>query len=64
MSQSDSDDDTFRDMTLQTYDAEPRAGSSYKLCCDVAADFAEPTPSDTEEPASLPMPPSPDSDQP
>jgi hypothetical protein len=53
-----------RDGTLQAYDAEPRAGSSYKLCCDVAADFAEPTPSDIEEPESAPMPPSPDSDQP
>lgn len=54
-----------RDLTLQVYDAEPRAGSSYKLCCDVAADFAEPTPSDdTAEPAAMPLAPPPDSDQP
>ena len=24
------------DFTLEVYDAEPRAGTSYKLCCDVA----------------------------
>jgi hypothetical protein len=53
------------DFTLEVYDAEPRAGSSYKLCCDVASDFAEPTPSnDVGEPASVPMSSSPDSDRP
>jgi hypothetical protein len=53
------------DFTLQAYDAEPRAGSSYKLCCDVAADFAAPTPSDDEtQPASMPSLSSPDSGQP
>jgi hypothetical protein len=36
------------DLTLQAYDAEPRAGTSYKLCCDVVSDFAAPTPSDVE----------------
>lgn len=34
------------DTTLQVYDADPRAGTSYELCCDVSADFAQPTPSD------------------
>jgi hypothetical protein len=32
------------DTTLEVYDAEPRAGTSYELCCDVASDFAQPTP--------------------
>ena len=33
------------DGSLQAYDAEPRAGTSYKLCCNVSSDFAEPSPS-------------------
>ena len=45
------------DFSLQAYDAEPRAGTSYLLCCGVSSDFAEPTPSDDEEPASLSTPP-------
>jgi hypothetical protein len=52
------------DLTLQAYDAEPRAGTSYKLCCNVSSDFPEPTPSDIEEPASLPIPAAPDSELP
>jgi hypothetical protein len=32
------------DGSLQAYDAEPRAGTSYKLCCNVSSDFAEPSP--------------------
>jgi len=52
------------DLTLQAYDAEPRAGTSYKLCCNVSADFPEPMPSDAEEPAGLPAAPLLDSDQP
>ena len=32
------------DLSLQAYDAEPRAGTSYKLCCNVSADFATPSP--------------------
>jgi hypothetical protein len=52
------------DLTLQAYDAEPRAGTSYKLCCNVSADFPEPTPSDIEEPASLPIPAAPDAELP
>ncbi len=34
------------DTSLQVYDADPRAGTSYELCCDVSADFARPTPPD------------------
>ena len=44
------------DLTLQSYDAEPRAGTSYRLCCDVNSDFAEPTP-DNGIPDSLPTTP-------
>lgn len=51
------------DLGLQAYDAEPRAGTSYKLCCDVSPDFATPSPSDVDQP-TLPTPPAPDSDQP
>ncbi len=32
------------DTSLQVYDADPRAGTSYELCCDLASDFAQPTP--------------------
>ncbi len=52
------------DFTLQAYDAEPRAGTSYKLCCDVGSGFAEPTPTDVSEPGSVPVAPSADSEQP
>ncbi len=58
------------DLTLEVYDAEPRAGTSYKLCCNVSSDFAEPTPADdTEQPDAPPtdappMPPPSDSDEP
>jgi hypothetical protein len=55
------------DLTLQVYDADPRAGTSYSLCCNVSADFPEPTPSDLEAPPdTIPAPaaPTPDSDQP
>jgi len=52
------------DLTLQAYDAEPRAGTSYKLCCNVSSDFPEPTPSDAEEPAGPPPAPMLDSEQP
>jgi len=41
------------DFSIQAYDAEPRAGSSYKLCCNVSSDFSEPSPT-LEEPANLP----------
>ncbi|MGH7225188.1 MAG: hypothetical protein ACRELF_18355, partial [Gemmataceae bacterium] len=30
------------DGSLEAYNAQPRAGSSYLLCCDVTADFPEP----------------------
>ncbi len=32
------------DGSLDGYDAEPRAGTSYALCCNLSADFAVPTP--------------------
>ncbi len=28
------------DGTIESYDAQPRAGTSYALCCNIAADFA------------------------
>ena len=31
------------DGTIQGYDAQPRAGTSYALCCNVASDFASST---------------------
>ena len=37
------------DFSLQAYDAEPRAGTSFLLCCGVSSDFAEPTPSDDDQ---------------
>jgi hypothetical protein len=52
------------DLTIQAYDAEPRAGTSYKLCCNISSDFPEPSPSDVEQPAAMPPPVSPDSEQP
>jgi hypothetical protein len=42
------------DFSIQAYDAEPRAGTSYKLCCDVSSDFPEPSPSDIEQTGKLP----------
>ncbi len=52
------------DLTLQVYDAEPRAGTSYKLCCDVDSDFAEPTPENgIVEPDSVPASAPPDIEQ-
>jgi hypothetical protein len=52
------------DLRIQAYDADPRAGTSYKLCCNVAADFAAPSPSPDTNQAPFPVPPAPDSDQP
>jgi hypothetical protein len=52
------------DFSLEVYDAEPRAGTSYKLCCDVASDFAEPTPENgIVEPDSVPASAPPDTEQ-
>jgi hypothetical protein len=52
------------DLTLQAYDADPRAGTSYKLCCDVSSDFAEPTPENgVVQPENIPASASPDTDQ-
>jgi len=56
------------DLTLQVYDADPRAGTSFRLCCNVSSDFAEPTPADLQQtdtvPNVVPPVPPPDSDQP
>jgi hypothetical protein len=52
------------DLSIQAYDAEPRAGTSYKLCCDVSSDFPEPSPSDVELPANPGGPGALDSNQP
>lgn len=41
------------DFTIEAYDAEPRAGTSYKLCCNVSSDFPAATPS-LEEPPAIP----------
>jgi hypothetical protein len=41
------------DGSLEAYDAEPRAGTSYRLCCNIAADFtltAGPAPSGSPNP--------------
>jgi len=40
------------DGSLQGYSAEPRAGSSFRLCCNVNADFAEPASSAGSNPDS------------
>ena len=51
------------DFSLQAFDAEPRAGTSYKLCCNVGNDFAQPT-SDNGAAVELPSPPADQSSQP
>ena len=42
------------DGSLQAYNAQPRAGSSYLLCCNVTADFPEPVilPDETQDAGS------------
>ena len=40
------------DSSIEVYDAEPRAGSSYELCCDLAADFVSAPESQPEESSS------------
>ena len=35
------------DGTIESYDAQPRVGTSYELCCDVAPDFASAIDSDS-----------------
>jgi len=52
------------DLTLQVYDADPRAGTSYNLCCRISTDFAEPTPADLGRPNSPIVPSAADSSQP
>jgi hypothetical protein len=44
------------DLTIQAYDADPRAGTSYNLCCNVSADFREPTPSNSDQPDQTQQP--------
>lgn len=47
------------DGSLQAYNAQPRAGSSYLLCCNVSADFPEPVvlPDTTQDTADQNAPP-------
>jgi hypothetical protein len=52
------------DGSLQAYNAQPRAGSSYLLCCNVAADFPEPVIlPDTQDAGTEPTPPDENPDQ-
>jgi hypothetical protein len=46
------------DGSLQAYNAQPRAGSSYLLCCNVTADFPEPVvlPDTTQDKGENPSP--------
>ncbi len=46
------------DGSLQAYGAQPRAGSSYLLCCNVTSDFPEPVtlPDATANPSTPPLP--------
>jgi hypothetical protein len=52
------------DLTIQAYDADPRAGTSYNLCCDVGADFREPAPSNSDQPDQAEQPAGPTAEQP
>jgi hypothetical protein len=51
------------DGSLQAYEADPRAGTSFRLCCNVSSDFGMPAPSsalDTPAPSApleMPAPP-------
>jgi len=42
------------DGSIEAYDAEPRAGTSYELCCDLPADFISASDSQEEEPSQPP----------
>jgi len=45
------------DGSIEAYDADPRAGTSYELCCDLPADFisaSEPESAEPPEPADSP----------
>ena len=42
------------DGSIDAYDAEPRAGTSYELCCDLPADFISASDSREEEPSEPP----------
>ena len=50
------------DFSIEAYDAEPRAGTSYKLCCKVSGDFPAATPA-LEEPPAIPDATSSDSEK-
>ena len=53
------------DGSLQAYNAQPRAGSSYLLCCNVRADFPEPVvvPETTQDTGAENAPPEESPDQ-
>ncbi|MDO8434361.1 MAG: hypothetical protein Q7S58_18320 [Candidatus Binatus sp.] len=53
------------DGSLQAYNAQPRAGSSYLLCCNVTSDFPEPVilPDTTPDATAGPPPDEPPPDQ-
>jgi len=38
------------DGTIEGYEAEPRAGTSYELCCNIASDFASPESGSADSP--------------
>jgi len=38
------------DGTIEVYDADPHAGTSYELCCDLPSDFVSPPEPEDEEP--------------
>lgn len=44
------------DGTIESYDAQPRVGTSYLLCCDVAPDFASPAPDESLSSPGAPAP--------
>jgi len=53
------------DGSLQAYNAQPRAGSSYLLCCNVTSDFPEPVilPDTTQDAGAASQPPDQSPDQ-
>jgi hypothetical protein len=40
------------DGSLQAYEADPRAGTSFRLCCNVSSDFSESAPSSSSDTSS------------
>ncbi len=51
------------DGSLQAYEADPRAGTSFRLCCNVSSDFAESAPASASD-SSSPDTTSPDTSPP